>query len=48
MTLSVKIAIKRAIPRPNAGQKVAAMKAEDQSIKAKTMIKRIMIKVPLP
>src|SRR5216684_2414388 len=38
--LSVKTAIKRAILRPSAGQKVVATKEEDQSIKARMTIRK--------
>src|SRR5258707_11534353 len=48
VTSSAKTAIKRAILRPSAGQKVAAMKEEDQSVKARTTIRKTVTRAPQP
>src|SRR5258708_10688920 len=47
-TSRAKTAIKKAILRPSAGQKVAAMKEEDQSVKARTMIRKMVTRGPQP
>src|SRR5258708_34074845 len=46
--LSVKTAIKRAILRPSAGQKVVATKEEDQSVKARMTIRKTVTRAPQP
>jgi hypothetical protein len=41
-----KIAIKRVIPKINAGQRVVAIKVEGLNAKARTMIRKTVIRLP--